>query len=110
MDTRPWLLRPPDLLSPSVSALTGLPFHRWPRSTSTRCLWLGVVGLYVFSAMPSDPRGHVDLVAFGEPDDGPLHILLPALDAAEALLLPLADDGIHGQHLHFEQFLDRLLD
>src|SRR3546814_8017428 len=47
----PMLLRPPLRCFPSVSALTGLPFHRLDRSISTRPRWAGLVGLYCFSAI-----------------------------------------------------------
>ena len=48
---RPVLLRPPDLVRPSVSALTGLPLYSSERSTSTSWRRPGEVGLYVFSAI-----------------------------------------------------------
>jgi hypothetical protein len=43
--TWPLLLRPPVLRLPSVSALTGLPFHSDDLSTSTRPRRAGLVGL-----------------------------------------------------------------
>src|SRR5579862_1593435 len=66
---RPVLLRPPFWRKPSVSALTGLPFHNSPRSTMTRWRCEGVVGLKVLSAISSDPRGDVDARAFGQGHD-----------------------------------------
>ena len=48
---RPVLLRPPLPRSPSVKALTGLPFHSSLRSTMTSCRRDGVVGLKVFNAI-----------------------------------------------------------
>src|SRR6185312_7382983 len=56
------------------------------------------------------PRRHVDLVAFGEPDDRFLDVLLLAAHAAERLGLALAQDGVDGQHLDLEQLLDGSLD
>ncbi len=55
MVMRPWLLRPPVPRRPSVNALTGLPFHRSERSTSTSSRSDGVTGLNVLSAMDQIP-------------------------------------------------------
>ena len=52
---RPWLLRPPVPILPSVSALTGLPFHSSERSISTVPRRLAVTGLNCLSAI-SAPR------------------------------------------------------
>src|SRR5271156_3418853 len=65
---RPVLLRPPLPRSPSVKDLTGFPFHSSLRSTITSWRRDGVVGLNVFSAMPSAPfprayRNHQPLSA-----------------------------------------------
>ena len=52
---RPPLFRPPVLDLPSASALTGFPFHKSERSTSTSWRWEGVIGLYDFSAIRQTP-------------------------------------------------------
>jgi hypothetical protein len=52
---RPVLLRPPLWRSPSVSALTGAPFHSSLRSTMTSWRCEGVVGLNVFQAIDQIP-------------------------------------------------------
>src|SRR3954462_3639795 len=66
--TWPLLLRPPVLRLPSVSALTGLPFHSDDLSTRMRPRREGLVGLCVLSAMvrASDTGGDVDGLAFGQ--------------------------------------------
>src|SRR3982750_1859028 len=53
--TWPLLLRPPVLRLPSVSALTGLPFHSDDLSTRTRPRGPGEVGLYFLSAITPSP-------------------------------------------------------
>ena len=50
---RPWLLRPPVPFLPSVSALTGLPFHSSERLISTVPRRLAVTGLNCLSAIVS---------------------------------------------------------
>ena len=50
---RPWLLRPPVAGLPTVSALTGLPFHSSLRSTRMVPRRLAVTGLKFFSAISS---------------------------------------------------------
>src|SRR3954465_14914531 len=104
---RPVLLRPPDLLRPSVKALTGLPFHSSERSTCTSWRRLGVIGLYCFSAIGSHPlsdaRGDVDRVAFSQRHDRLLGVGTPADDALEALGLALLDQRVDGLHLDVEQ-------
>src|SRR5262249_60126538 len=49
-----------------------------------------------------DPRGHVDLVAFGESDDRFLDVLLLAAHAAKRLGLALAQVSVDGQHLNLD--------
>src|SRR3954454_20359615 len=53
--TWPLLLRPPVLRLPSVSALTGLPFHSDDLSTRIRPRRAGEVGLYCLSAITPSP-------------------------------------------------------
>src|ERR671919_414077 len=69
--TWPLLLRPPVLRLPSVSALTGLPFHSADLSTRIRPRCDEVVGLYVLSAisLASDTGCDVDRLAFGQCHD-----------------------------------------
>src|SRR5262249_14620513 len=108
---RPWTLRPPVLVLPSVSILTGAPFHRPLRSTSTSWRRPGLVGRYVLSAMAySQPRRHVDGVALFQGHDGALGVALARDDAPERLHLALAHLRVHGLHLHTEQLLDGGLD
>src|SRR5690348_17691275 len=107
---RPLLLRPPCSRLPSVSALTGRPFHSSLRSTMTSWRCPGVVGLKLLSAIASDSRSHVDLRALGEGDDRFLVVGAPAGGAAEALQLALDADGVDGGDLDVEQALDRGLD
>ncbi len=52
---RPWLLRPPVPVLPSVSALTGLPFHSSERLISTVPRRLAVTGLNCLSAISRVP-------------------------------------------------------
>src|SRR5579883_2643410 len=108
---RPALLRPPVLRRPSVSALTGFPFHNSRRSTMTSCRCEGVVGLKVFSAILSlpglDSGGHVDPRAFAKGHDRLLVVGAPADPAAKALQLSLDPDRIDCGHLDIEQPLDR---
>src|SRR5579875_3026084 len=100
---RPALLRPPVLRRPSVSALTGFPFHNSRRSTMTSCRCEGVVGLKVFSAILSlpglDSGGHVDPRAFAKGHDRLLIVGAPADPAAKALHLSLDPDRIDRGHL-----------
>src|SRR5580700_3205788 len=102
---RPELLRPPFSLRPSVSDLTGLPFHNSLRSTVTRWRCEGVVGLYVLSAIASDPRGHVDARAFGQRDDRLLEVGAAAGATAHALQLALDADRVDRIDLDREEAL-----
>src|SRR5579863_2001895 len=99
---RPVLLRPPFSRRPSVSALTGLPFHNSLRSTMTSCRCDGVVGLKLLSAIGSDPRRHVDPRALLERDDRLLVVRPPADAAAEALGLALHPQRVDGRHRDLE--------
>src|SRR6185312_5256318 len=110
---RPSLLRPPDFVLPSTSILTGLPFHSIDLSTWIRWRRPGDVGLYVLSAVMrtlSEPCRHVDRLPAFERHDGPLRIAQHGGDAAERLLLALADNRVHGFDLDLEQAFDRGLD
>src|ERR1700744_2034865 len=71
---RPPPPRPPDLVRPSIRLFSGLPLWSSPLSTSTRPRRPGEVGLNCFSAMASEPRRNVDGLAFGQRDDGLLHV------------------------------------
>ena len=53
---RPRLLRPPLFARPFVSALNGLPFHRWSRAVVMRPRWPGLVGLYPCGAREQKRR------------------------------------------------------
>src|SRR5918994_7947158 len=63
--TWPLLLRPPVLRLPSVSALTGLPFHSDDLSTRMSPRRAGEVGLYCLSAIVLDPARNIDGLALG---------------------------------------------
>src|SRR5690606_16819440 len=104
--TRPLPPRPPDLVRPWTSFFSGLPLCSSERSTSTRARRPGEVGLKCFRAMVSEPRGHVDRLAFGQRHDGFLDVVAPALDAAEALGLALDHHGVDLGDLDLEQRLD----
>src|SRR6185436_17399745 len=98
---RPKLLRPPDLVLPSVSILMGAPFHSVPRSTSTSWRRPGVVGRKVLSAIAASPlqaRRHVDGMALFEGHHRALDVALQSANVLEGL------------HLALEELLDRRLD
>src|SRR5258707_13814450 len=106
----PWLLRPPDLRRPSVSALTGSPLCMSERSTMTSWRWLGVVGLNVLSAIASDSRRHVDGVALGQGHHRPLEIrALPDM-ALEPLGLAHHAQRVDRGHLDVDHAFDGGLD
>src|SRR6476620_8871228 len=94
---RPWLLRPPVPLLPSVSVLTGLPFHSSERLISTVPRRLAVTGLNCLSALSraSYARPVVKSIA------GP---------SLEPLGLALLHQRVDRQHRDAEQALDRRLD
>src|SRR5512136_2474979 len=98
---RPSLLRPPVLVLPSTSILTGEPFHRLLRSTWTRWRRPGEVGRNVFNAMTvsSQARRHVDGVACLQRDDRLLGVGEQRAAALEHLVLALADERV--DRLHF---------
>src|SRR5690606_3166982 len=114
--TWPLLLRPPVLRLPSVSALTGLPFHSADLSTRFRPRCAGLVGLLCLSAISlpsrarSDARGDVDRLAFGQADDRLLHVAARVGLALPALGLALGDQRVDAEHLDVEQRLDGRLD
>src|ERR1700724_328530 len=110
MVIRPVLLRPPLPRSPSVKALTGLPFHSSLRSTVTSCLRDGVVGLKVFNAIASNPSRHIDPLALAERDNRLLVVRTPADATTKTFELALYPDRIDRLHLDAEQLLDRRLD
>src|SRR5271166_1512906 len=107
MVIRPVLLRPPLARRPSVSALTGLPFHNPLRSTITSCRWDGVVGLKVFSTIASDPRCHIDPLTLAERDDRFLIVRTPPDTTAKALQLAPDPDRVDRGYLDVEQTFDR---
>src|SRR4028118_270104 len=103
--TWPLLLRPPVLRLPSVSALTGLPFHSALLSTRIRPRRAGLVGLYALSAIgPSDPARDVDRVlARSQGHDRLLLVRTLVGLALPALRLALGDKGVHACNLAVEQ-------
>src|SRR5918993_4862235 len=101
--TWPLLLRPPVLRLPSVSALTGLPFHSDDLSTRMRPRRAGLVGLYCFSAIGSDPARDVDRLAVGQRDDRLLGVRALVGLALPLLGLALGDDRVDVGDGHAEQ-------
>src|SRR5918993_80778 len=95
--TWPLLLRPPVLRLPSVSALTGLPFHSDDLSTRMRPRREGLVGLCVLSAMvrASDTGGDVDGLAFGQSHDRLLHVRTLIGATLPALRFALLIERVH---------------
>src|SRR3990170_7559226 len=108
--TWPLWLRPPDLVLPSVSALTGLPFHRLDRSTRIKPRRAGLVGLYCLSAIASDPARDVDRLAFGQRDYRLLGVRPFVGLTLPFLGLALGHDRVDVGHVDAEQRLDRGLD
>src|SRR4029453_8458919 len=110
--TWPFLLRPPVLRLPSVSALTGFPFHSADLSTRIRPRCDEVVGLYCLSAiaLASDTGGDVDRLALGQRHDRLLDVRAHVGAALPALGLALLGDGIDPGHVDSEQSLHRRLD
>src|SRR5687768_11952178 len=110
--TWPLLLRPPVLRLPSVSALTGLPFHSADLSTriSPRCD--EVTGLYCLSAISraSDTGGDVDRLAFGQRHNRLLFVRTLIGTTLPALGLALLRKRVHAGHIDPEQGLHRRLD
>src|SRR6185437_8432473 len=107
---RPPPPRPPVLVRPSIRLFSGLPLWSSCLSTSTRPRRPGEVGLNCLSAMTLEPRRDVDGLAFGQGDDGLLHVRALTHPAAEALGLALHVDRVDLDHVHLEQVLDRLGD
>src|SRR5215472_34869 len=102
----PVLLRPPLPRRPSVSALSGLPFHSPLRSTMTSCRRDGVVGLKVFNAIASDPRCYVDSLTLAQRDDRFLTVGTLPDTTAKTLQLPADADRVDRGHLDIEQSFD----
>src|ERR1700722_2711400 len=113
---RPWLLRPPWLCCPSVSPLTGFPFHSSERSIRTVPRRLAVTGLNCLSAilvrchLPGalcEAGGEIDRLAGCQSHDGLLEIRAYARASLEALGLAFLDQRVHRQDFDVEQGLDR---
>src|SRR5215213_9814625 len=108
---RPWWLRPPDLVSFSVSAFSGRPL--WV--TSAKSLLVrkrvpGVTGLNCLVGISLHSLEELDRVALGERHDRLLPRRLAAGEAAHALRLPRIAHGADVLDLHVELLLDRLGD
>src|SRR6516225_4797229 len=103
---RPWLLRPPVPILPSVSALTGLPFHSSERLISTVPRRLAVTGLNCLSAILRETRGEIDRLAIRQLDKRLLDVRADAGPPAEAFALALLHQRVHRQDGHAEQALD----
>src|SRR5271166_1363120 len=107
---RPWLLRPPVPILPSVSTLTGLPFHSSERLIRTVPRRLAVTGLNCLSAILCEARGEIDRLGGGQLDERLLHVRALARPALEPLGLALLHQRVDRQHGDAEQALDRCLD
>src|SRR5487761_2350827 len=110
---RPWLLRPPVPVWPSVRPLTGLPFHRPVRSISTVPRRLAVTGLKFFIGIVRPSRqsgGEIDLLARRQPHQGLLHVRTNPRTPLGHLALALVDQRVDGNDRHAEQALHRGLD
>src|SRR4051812_43994749 len=110
--TWPLLLRPPVFFLPSVSALTGFPFHSADLSTRIRPRCDEVVGLYVLSAMilALDTGGDVDGRAFGQRHDRLLDVRAGVGTTLPALGLALLIERVDACHTDLEQSLHGRLD
>src|SRR3569832_1134043 len=106
----PMLLRPPDLVRPTVSDLTGLLLYWFLRSIRIRPRRAGLVGLKFLSAIASDPRRNVDRLAFGQRHDRLLGIRALVGFALPARGLALGDHRVDAGHGDVEQRLHRRLD
>src|SRR5215470_10640008 len=107
MVMRPVLLRPPLAALPSVSFLTGRPFHSSERSISTTWRRPGVIGRKDLSAIAifpvrSDRRRDVDGLALGQRHDRLLPVRALAQPALEALFLAADVDRVDGLDLDVE--------
>src|SRR5580692_2441526 len=103
---RPWLLRPPVPVLPSVSALTGLPFQSSERLISTVPRRLAVTGLNCLSAISRalcEAGGEIDGLARSQLDERLLHVRSPARPTLEPLGLALLHQRVDGQHGDAEQ-------
>src|SRR5215208_557274 len=109
----PWLLRPPDFFTGRVSFFSGFDFVMSAKSDTVMCRRAGLVGLYSLSPMSSPvrlrPLEEGDGVAFLQGHEGLLPVGALADAAADALVLPAGDGGAHGEDVHAEELLDRLL-
>src|SRR5215475_4379871 len=100
---RPWLLRPPVPILPSVSVLTGLPFHSSERLISTVPRRLAVTGLNCLSAILCEARGEIDRLARRQLHERLLHVGSAARSSAKPLRLALLHQRVHRQHGYTEQ-------
>src|SRR4051812_19269296 len=117
---RPWLLRPPFLVSGRVSDFSGVVRVISTKSATDAPRRPGVVGLYLRIGMSSQSSAgarsgdrtseDVDAVALGEADDGALGVLALAQPGACTARFALAVDGVDRGDLDVEHLLDRDLD
>src|SRR6266540_2170309 len=111
----PWLLRPPLFFIGRVSFFSGFVFVISAKSDTVMCRRAGLVGLYSLSPMvfsrPLLRRSleEGDGVAFLQGHERLLPVRPPADAAADALVLAAGDGGAHGEHMHVEELLHRLL-
>src|SRR5512133_2262352 len=111
----PCALRPPDFFIGRVSFFSGFVFVTSAKSDTVMWRRAGLVGLYSLSAMFRLRPGRLrpleegDRLAFLEGHEGLLPVGPAADVAADALVLPAGDGGAHGEHVHVEELLHRLL-
>src|SRR5689334_1349817 len=109
----PWLLRPPDFFTGRVSFFSGFVFVTSAKSDTVMCRRAGLVGLYSLRAMSSPvrlrPLEEGDGLALLQGHEGLLPVGALADAAADALGLPAGDRGAHGEDVHVEELLHRLL-
>src|SRR5512138_3306895 len=111
----PCALRPPDFFIGRVSFFSGFDFVTSAKSDTVMWRRAGLLGLYSLSAMVVlrsprlRPLEEGDGLAFLQGHEGLLPVRAAADVAADALGLPAGDGGAHGENVHAEELLHRLL-
>ncbi len=115
---RPWLLRPPVLVLPSVNILTGAPFqqagainqHQIAQARRRRAVCFqchdGTFLIPWPKSLALQACGHIDRVTIFKRDDRPLGVALDRPETVEGFQFALADDGVDRLDLDLEQRLD----
>src|SRR5215208_1040119 len=109
----PWLLRPPDFFMGRVSFFSGFALVTSAKSETVMCRRAGLVGLYSLRAMVPPvrlrPLEEGDRLALLQGHEGLLPVGALTDAAADALVLAASDRGTHGEDVHVEELLHRLL-